>query len=1329
MEQEQVVQVRSETFGSASVKTFGSGYLIAPRLVLTAAHLLPPDEPASITVSLPDDTGAFPARVRWRRHDETVDAALLEIPGTARDWPTPPTLRGAPYRHPQRWGRCVTGGTELRATATGFPRQERTTSRRNQTALAGRVRPHGGAKFEILDDIGPLQADVSGLGAEKAARTTPWSGMSGAAVFLLGEKLLLGVVRADRRPPQGTRLSYTRSDDLLACADFRAVVRAATGVDPRLEAAEFVGLLEPAPPRRDVLSPIMLLRADAEVVSFHGRQDTLADLEEWCLTDPYGPLTVRVLTAPGGQGKTRLARQLMARMRDQGWVVGQVSHEPRDLHALRTVQYPLLLVVDYAETRPELVRKLREQTREARHPVRLLLLARSLGSWQTRATGALPETRLHALSRGATDQEEAFRAAVRDISRHLAEVVGGPDVDWPALADAVVATRPAAGPGARTALTVQMEALAALLRHVRPPQRDGRTLEDELLDHERTYWQETADGWGMGPRGKRLLEPAVAAAVLCPAHDEHEARATIERLLPDELPGHLTEITAWLRDLYPPPEGRHWGRLEPDRLAEYHASQQIVADRGLLRRLFGRAPDHQRAQTLTVLARSAVAHTNQGRAATAHTVIDLLREALRAVPAYAPLTATVLRAHSDALPEQSHVLRDHALDVARELSRLCHATGDAPQARRDRAWALHNLAERHRAVGEWQDAREAAAAAAALREELANGGSLTLRTEWADSLLVLSHACRMTGRLMEAYDAGDQALSLFRALAQEDGEEGEKRERGLARALINQSQAVWQLDPGTMPFDQIARSDDHTEEAVRRARALVSRRRHPELDPLLLVRALTERGTNLWRLQRHPEALALDEEAVKTSRRLAEENPDAYTADLARALMGLAVNYGAASRPRDEAMALEREAIGLLRPLAGELPAVHRSTLAQTLHNLALGLSQEGDDAAARECIQEAIEHRRALARDPHGVAVPGLAHSVSVLATFHERTGDDAAAAEGFEEALEIYVNAPLPLNASNLNTQSRTALDLARAYDALGRPTEAAAALGQALAIRRRLSEYAPSLYAEGYATSLHDSSYLYWKHGRPIAERILLRQALPHHRRMSRDSEEGREWLAICLHDLGTSYARSSVTADRAVPALREAYELRVKLAARDARYEAGLADTCAELTRALLRTSRFRDCVPVAEHAVRLRRELLVANPEDQEQPLCYDLLRLAEAQAMAGHTAAAWRTVRAAEKPCWELTDRPGRSPTQNALLLQRLAHAVSLCGRHDWGRAVRAVEPARRAARIFRELVDQDPHQAEAHANLTSAVTLLARVLDRIGRHDEAFEAQVRRGA
>jgi tetratricopeptide (TPR) repeat protein len=513
---------------------------------------------------------------------------------------------------------------------------------------------------------------------------------------------------------------------------------------------------------------------------------------------------------------------------------------------------------------------------------------------------------------------------------------------------------------------------------------------------------------------------------------------------------------------------------------------------------------------------------------------------------------------------------------------------------------------------------------------------------------------------------------------------------------------------------------------VRRARDLAER--HPDLDPILLTDALTQRSTSLWNLQRRPEASVPSEEAVRSARRLAGENPDAYAGDLAGALMGLAVDYSIAGDRRAERMALEQEAIDLLRPLASDLPDVYGSTLARTLHNLAIDHFETEDPDGVWPIMEEAVSLRRAALVDPYGIGMTDLASALQTLAAFHASKGDHRRAVERFEEAIELYERSTLPLSAAELNSQSSTVLELARSYEALGRTTEALTAVKQANAIRRRLSEYAPDLFTEPYAASLRDVSDLHRRQDRRIHERIALRNALPLHRRLAAVSEEGRERLAICLCDLGASYAVSYTTVGRAVTALTEAYELFTSLPVTEVRHERNVVIAARELSGALLKTSRFADAVRVAEHEVRLRRRLLVDDHEDDhEWPLYFAVLRLAEGRTMAGRPAAAWRTVLDAETVSRALLGRPDLTQGQVALLLRTLARAMSLCGRHDLRLAARALEPARRAARICRQLADREPSSYQNDLRL--AVTTLATVLTRLGRHAEAAEARLRRGA
>jgi hypothetical protein len=85
---------------------------------------------------------------------------------------------------------------------------------------------------------------------------------------------------------------------------------------------------------------------------FVGRTDELGALMAWCEGDETDRL--RLVTGPGGVGKTRLAVELAERMKKRGWASERIAdgQEPVAVASLRAVtRARALLVVDYAETR------------------------------------------------------------------------------------------------------------------------------------------------------------------------------------------------------------------------------------------------------------------------------------------------------------------------------------------------------------------------------------------------------------------------------------------------------------------------------------------------------------------------------------------------------------------------------------------------------------------------------------------------------------------------------------------------------------------------------------------------------------------------------------------------------------------------------------------------------------------------------------------------------------------------------------------------------------------------------------------------------------------
>jgi hypothetical protein len=144
--------------------------------------------------------------------------------------------------------------------------------------------------------------------------------------------------------------------------------------------------------------PSRLLLARHQIVAFTGRQATLDSLAAW--SAGVEPVAARLIHAPGGQGKTRLAGHVGVLAAAAGWAVWQVTHTPTptggsgtvsgaDTGEVSRVAVPagaVLVVVDYADRWPAsallaLLTQMRDLHQTVQVRVRVLLLARSDGYW------------------------------------------------------------------------------------------------------------------------------------------------------------------------------------------------------------------------------------------------------------------------------------------------------------------------------------------------------------------------------------------------------------------------------------------------------------------------------------------------------------------------------------------------------------------------------------------------------------------------------------------------------------------------------------------------------------------------------------------------------------------------------------------------------------------------------------------------------------------------------------------------------------------------------------------------------------------------------------
>ncbi|MFD9334944.1 trypsin-like peptidase domain-containing protein [Streptomyces sp. NPDC060028] len=991
-------------------KTRGSGYLLAPNLVLTAGHCVESEgSEVEVLRFSRDEHGRYDLaassafKVAVKSGPNALDFALLTHEGPTSD----PLALGGKGRGEVRLGRLV-GEDQVPAQALGFPTSQVDTQQyMNVEDARGFVLPLTGSRT-AQDAEAPterLHFQISTGTPVRSVAASLWGGMSGAALFS-GDHLL-GVIVEDRPTVEGRlqavpveRIFGERGhEEAKACLRRHQTRRIDDSLTDPVWAGH--GVLKPpySPlPPPDQWSEADLLQARYNVVPFCGdeRKRERDQLTDWCRTS--GKIRMRLLSGGGAVGKSRLAREVCRLMGAEGWVVGIIDPLSVDFAQVCALDENRLLVVDDADAHVgQLEALLTEVDRQAERPhrLRILVVGHSGGPWwqalrrrhESRMDSGDPppltppahigrkevydaaveafrlwyqQKDLWYQQKAQEDTTETEKKAAPTSKEGPTDTTGAcPLLDFSSrdfdsylliLIQALVDARARLdkGPAIATAPALRSRVDALL---------------DYAIDVERQRWQESARSSGL-PDDAVLLERVIAIAGMAvatgPTDGSGETDASRRlRLVPDLADEPEWRRRAFARWQHTQFTGEGYLRpLQPLRLAERLGARVLATFPELVSQLLDvegtgpGIPDRPVDQSHQVLNVLQLLQLTAGNETENHDTCG-------------DIAGTSSQAQKDARGVLEHALRAHATALLRLVKKVAmnDEDGTAQAIGASLAVALNTTLQKGAAQ---------AVAAEVLTEldESCPDVLLELATTIADHAVAyyqrsdsphteenragLATALQRwslylanSGLRNRACDVAYEAVYTHHALAQQAPSPEHKL--GLAEA---HSDLADRLDD----VGRFEEAHDHAREAVRLFDEL-HQQSPPQVDSFRLAKALCTHATAANDIGRHREALQAAIRACKLTQQLpraTEVEEDDIKGKQAFALRGLAWQLGK-SGVKDEALTTAKDACAKYRDLFGRNPGHWR-------RHYALALSICGSQHEAKEEWNDSIElHKEAV--------------------------------------------------------------------------------------------------------------------------------------------------------------------------------------------------------------------------------------------------------------------------------------------------------------------------------------------------------------------------------